>query len=944
MPHAPNPLSRSARLLRTLLLAGSVAVLGYGCGESPTRPENTSGGGSGGGGSGGRGGTAEAGSSDEQAGHAQGGETAASTCGNGEREGDEECDDGNLQAGDGCDSACRAESGAPACGDSLREGNEECDDGNLRSGDGCDDQCQKELCGNGRVDSGEECDPPQSGSCTENCSLVRANCGNAQVDGDEECDDGNDEKGDGCFECRMECGDKRIDASIGEECDYGLSPAVCSEDCKWLPACGDGVVQSETGEECDPSNGVTCVACHKVAPDPRGCGAGGSQGEGGCGGAPTECVPQGAVQSVQNGNFDTDTTSWAPHSTIITLTSVSDGDPAPKSVDVAIALGDVRAVSGAYQCVPIGPSARFVVEGRYRVPTDAPSGVGASLTLALYQGTLCEGTYLTAGSGPLGTVRDAWTPYQYSIDGSALAGEGRLLVRLNVLRPGAVSGSHVLWDSVALAGSQSACGNCMLDASEECDDGNQVSGDGCTSVCTLERCGDGAKSQGEECDDGNVAFGATNDDCTPSCRTPTACDLCARSSCTSETLDCLGLEGDAKSGPARGAPRSGLCDALRTCVQDTSCDRVSRDIGGVKGAFLEGCYCGTAGGDCFTEPGLANGSCRQEVEAALETTDPTVLVGRLSGADARYPLFRALNDLLACEGTGCGNTCVRDPVCGDGTRQDRDLTVLLSVGGRDVPCQDDLTVTGRGCSFEECDDGNTTPGDGCDEHCLLEQCGDGIVGSIEQCDDGNTNDDDGCSKTCRWEFTCGDSVTESIEQCDPPGGDHACTPAEYQSDPSACGCSETCQRAVCGDGKIQKPIEECDPPDGVKCSADCKRLDQGPCERCISEVDGFPYDEECEADPACLAVERCVLDAGCYLPVSAACYCGVDTSSNCEDPKFKPIGPCHELIATAAGPPGLENSQVLFAMGDLFNPAGLAFLVVSVGADDCHDECFGTSP
>src|SRR5262249_52894270 len=64
---------------------------------------------------------------------------------------------------------------------------------------------------------------------------------------------------------------------------------------------------------------------------------------------------------------------------------------------------------------------------------------------------------------------------------------------------------------------------------------------------------------------------------------------------------------------------------------------------------------------------------------------------------------------------------------------------------------------------EQCDDGNTTAGDGCDASCKLESgwtcmgtpsvcsttCGDGIKAGTEQCDDGNTVSLDGCSSTCQ---------------------------------------------------------------------------------------------------------------------------------------------------------------------------------------------------
>jgi len=52
---------------------------------------------------------------------------------------------------------------------------------------------------------------------------------------------------------------------------------------------------------------------------------------------------------------------------------------------------------------------------------------------------------------------------------------------------------------------------------EECDDGNEFDGDGCTSTCTLARCGDGIVQEGEECDDGNDV---NTDACTEGCIYP----------------------------------------------------------------------------------------------------------------------------------------------------------------------------------------------------------------------------------------------------------------------------------------------------------------------------------------------------------------------------------------------------------------------------------------
>ncbi len=112
-------------------------------------------------------------------------------------------------------------------------------------------------------------------------------------------------------------------------------------------------------------------------------------------------------------------------------------------------------------------------------------------------------------------------------------------------------------------------------------------------------------------------------------------------------------------------------------------------------------------------------------------------------------------------------------------------------------CGDDTTQSQRG---EQCDDGNTVYGDGCDGECKTEFCGDGATQPQlgEQCDDGNFVDDDGCTALCMAEV-CGDNTTQSYrgEQCDDGNtvyGD---------------GCDEYCQSEACGNF-IPQAGEECD--------------------------------------------------------------------------------------------------------------------------------------
>jgi cysteine-rich repeat protein len=64
-----------------------------------------------------------------------------------------------------------------------------------------------------------------------------------------------------------------------------------------------------------------------------------------------------------------------------------------------------------------------------------------------------------------------------------------------------------------------SCGNGKVEGMEECDDGNTMDGDGCSSTCTLESCGNGKVEGTEECDDGNNMDG---DGCSSTCVTETS--------------------------------------------------------------------------------------------------------------------------------------------------------------------------------------------------------------------------------------------------------------------------------------------------------------------------------------------------------------------------------------------------------------------------------------
>jgi cysteine-rich repeat protein len=319
------------------------------------------------------------------------------------------------------------------------------------------------------------------------------------------------------------------------------------------------------------------------------------------------------------------------------------------------------------------------------------------------------------------------------------------------------------------------------------------------------------------------------------------------------------------------------------------------------------------------------------------------------GGPEGHPVFKALSELLACEdNAACAETCVPEPRCGDGVIQDRNLDFTFVVDGQEVECADELTATDRGCSFEECDDGNDDPGDGCDEHCFLEVCGNHVTQADEECDDGNDDPDDGCNLQC--ETTCGNGVVDGAEECDPPGGDHMCSEAEFMQNPSQCACDARCDRIWCGNGVTQRPHEDCDPPNGFSCGTDCKRIDESPCEECIGSLpDTSDFNElYCNVDQDCVEVKQCVIESQCFLPIPAACYCGPiasqDDVDRCGTSDFVPTGPCNDEIRAGAGGDGVSNSTILDRLTDDTYPTGIAMLILDEASRACTNECFPTAP
>lgn len=140
-----------------------------------------------------------------------------------------------------------------------------------------------------------------------------------------------------------------------------------------------------------------------------------------------------------------------------------------------------------------------------------------------------------------------------------------------------------------------------------------------------------------------------------------------------------------------------------------------------------------------------------------------------------------------------------------------------SVGETDSFCMDtSASICGnvnRTEGSEECDDGNRLNGDGCDENCVFERCGNGIIQAGEACDDGNALSGDGCRSDCVKIEECGDGEIDQGEQCD--DGNTLDTDT----------CTSGCRTNVCGDGIVLIGIEACDDGNDINgdaCNSDCR--------------------------------------------------------------------------------------------------------------------------
>lgn len=157
----------------------------------------------------------------------------------------------------------------------------------------------------------------------------------------------------------------------------------------------------------------------------------------------------------------------------------------------------------------------------------------------------------------------------------------------------------------------STCGDAIPEPNEECDDGNQASADGCSSMCVVEFCSDGILQTGigEQCDDGNLL---SEDGCSSMCIAEFCGDGILQAG-LAETCD------DGNSTPFDG------CSA--TCAQETAVSVIGNAAGGALDYTIAGVTVSIA-----TTPGQSAAQVAAALAAAINANTSLSGMGIAAGS------------------------------------------------------------------------------------------------------------------------------------------------------------------------------------------------------------------------------------------------------------------------------------------------------------------------
>ena len=346
-------------------------------------------------------------------------------CGDGLVVGSEQCDDGNTDPNDGCDSLCGEEQGyactnlpvlpsicVSTCGDGVRANNEQCDDNNLLPGDGCSPLCT--------IEPGFDCTGDTPSTCT-------TECGDGILAGTEQCDDDNTTAQDGCSATCM--------TETGYSCtSIPFATSVCTS------VCGDSTVAVGT-EQCDDGNIAPADGCSTTCQ---------TEADFTCPTQGGQCLTVMLTSPADNAQVSADP-SYSGTSTpgaTVTVTVTDQGNNQVFSTTVT-----ADALTGAWTLAPQG-----LTEGSYTVSASVTTSGGTYTDSHSF--TLDTTAPVVMLSSPSGTITDS-TP---TIMGMVDDADASVMVTLSP-QPGTLGGPQLLTATVDSSGNWSVDAAMLPDGS-----------------------------------------------------------------------------------------------------------------------------------------------------------------------------------------------------------------------------------------------------------------------------------------------------------------------------------------------------------------------------------------------------------------------------------------------------------------------------------------------
>ncbi len=778
----------------------------------------------------------------------------------------EECDDGNLIDGDGCSSNCTLETKGSCCfgcrdnttGTSIE----------LTCIDGVQNQTCAEFDPASCSFQGPFTVPFQTftlgGTCVAEDACSELECGNSVLQPpEEECDDGNLINGDGCSSnCTLEpgsccfgCRDPITGTRDETSCVDAVSVKTCAEfipvaclsepftegfqiftlngtcvdggSCTELE-CGNLVLQSP--EECDDGNLVAGDGCSSNCTIELGACCG-------------QCLNSTSNVTVPGSSQCTDGVTARACGEVILGCNESETARLTFTLDGTCSEASCNDLCGNGMLDP----------GEECDDGNLIGGDGCSAMCTIERGSCCGGC-LDPNTG----TRVESTCFDNTTD-CKIAG-------VCILPPFTQFFSTFTLDGVCVNESKCSelvCGNLVLQSPpEECDDGNLIDGDGCSSNCTFEG------SCCTQCLNTAMVFLPGKSNCTQSITNsqcaalPDPCEeisgatlsrtFTVGGACNSST--CEGLCGNGILDPGEECDDDNLvggdgCSA--TCLNETQCCDFDSP-------FLP-CV-SLAPSDAACDLALNKSSCLEQTCCTLEedtisftaATDPAccVAVQGIPTTEFVQPCCFN-NDTVSVAPeccTGFGGTL---GVCiGACCRQCIDDVSNATVPGKSV-CQDNMTQSECDVIVTKCGDNETAATTlfertNCSDVACEGLCGNGELDFGEECDDGNLVDEDGCSAECTFEGACcqqcfdesnvtvpGSSVcfdTTTLVACTfvvPKCGTNETGATTFTA---LANCSEVQCEGLCGNGELDSG-EECDDGnliDGDGCSSTCT-IELGAC-------------------------------------------------------------------------------------------------------------------